>query len=134
MAETENYGLYISNDRSESFLDWSQKINGETDSNMTKIDSTLAEKADKSQSVAATLLASGWIGDEKPYTQAVVVSGLTAQQNGQASLAHTASAEQEAAAVKAILSVSAQADGTLTIKASGQKPSIDIPIEITLLG
>ena len=134
MAETEHYGLYISDDRSESFLGWSQKINGETDSNMTKIDGALAEKADKSQSVFATLLATGWIGDEKPYTQTVAVSGLSAEQNGQASLAQSASSEQEAAAIKAVLSVSAQADGSLTIKASGHKPSIDIPIEVTLLG
>lgn len=134
MAETEHYGLYISDDRSESFLGWSQKVNGETDSNMTKIDGVLAEKADKSRSVTVTLLADGWVGSEKPYTQTVSVSGLGAEQNGQASLAQGAAPEQETAAIKAVLSVSAQADGSLTIKASGQKPSVDIPIEVTLLG
>ena len=38
MSETTNYGLYISDDNTERFIDWRGKINGEADSNMTKID------------------------------------------------------------------------------------------------
>lgn len=134
MAETANYSLYISDDRSERFLDWSQKINGEADSNMTKIDAALGEKADKSTTRNALLLAAGWVGTDKPYIQTVSVDGLGAEQNGQASLAQSASDEQERAAVKAELTVCGQAEGSLTIKAKGERPSVDIPIEITLLG
>ena len=134
MAETVNYGLYISDDRSERFLDWSQKINGETNSNMTKIDAVLGEKADRSETVHAVLLASGWAGNDIPFTQTVAVEGLGALQNGSAQLSKSASDEQEDAAVRANLKVAGQADGTLTITARGEKPKVDIPIEVTLLG
>lgn len=134
MAETTNYGLYVSNNRSEKFLDWSQKINGENDSNMTKIDTALGEKADKSQTKTATLLATGWVGTDKPYTQVVSVDGLGALQNGSAQLSKDVTPEQENEAVRVALKVTGQAEGQLTITAARDKPTMDIPIEITLLG
>ena len=134
MAETANYGLYVSDDRTELFKDWSEKINGETNSNMTKIDEALGEKADKSETVSATLLATGWVGEDRPFTQTVAVAGLGAEQNGSAQVAKSANEEQESAAVRANLKVTGQADGTLTITARGEKPTVDIPIEVTLLG
>ena len=124
MAETANYGLYVSDNRSETFQSWSQKINGETDSNMTKIDQALSEKADSSETVYAVLLASGWTGTDKPYIQVVPVNGLGATQNGSASLSHTATDDQEEAAIRAALTVSGQAEGSLTIKAKGGKRQI----------
>lgn len=41
MAETVNYGLYVSSDEQTKFLEWREKIAGETDSNMKKIDAAL---------------------------------------------------------------------------------------------
>ena len=134
MAETANYGLYVSDDRTELFKDWSEKINGKTNSNMTKIDEALGEKADKSETVSATLLATGWVGEDRPFTQTVAVAGLGAEQNGSAQVAKSANEEQESAAVRANLKVTGQAEGTLTITARGEKPTVDIPIEVTLLG
>lgn len=41
MSETSNYKLYITDDNTERFLDWRNKMNGVSDSNMTKIDTIL---------------------------------------------------------------------------------------------
>lgn len=45
MAETANYGLYVEDDSSAKFMDWRKKMNGSENSNMTKIDEVLANKA-----------------------------------------------------------------------------------------
>ena len=57
---TANYGLYITDDSSERFLEWRTKMNGTENSNMVKIDAALGEKANSSVLVSATLLASAW--------------------------------------------------------------------------
>lgn len=47
MAETENYGLYVTDEDTDRFIDWRKRLSGETDSNMVKIDQALHEKANK---------------------------------------------------------------------------------------
>lgn len=89
MAETPNYGLYVNEDPSELFLKWREK----TGSNMTKIDKALSDKADKSRSVTATLLAASW-SDTAPYTQPISIEGLGANQNGSIAIAPGATPEQ----------------------------------------
>lgn len=128
MAETPNYGLYVNEDPSELFLSWREK----TGSNMTKIDKALSDKADKSRSVTATLLAASW-SDTAPYTQSISVEGLTANQNGSIAIAPGATPEQLQAATDAVLSVSAQTDGGLTVSAGHAKPSVDIPVVVVIL-
>lgn len=134
MGETTNYGLYITDDNTERFLDWRTKMNGADDSNMTKIDTALGSKASKSRTVDSVLLAEAWSGSAPTYTQTISVSGLSAEQNGTISLPHTTTSAQRDAARAAILSVVGQSDGSLTIAADGDKPSIDIPVCIILLG
>ena len=46
MAETTNYKLYLTDSDAIKFLEWREKLCGQTDSNMTKIDAALALKAD----------------------------------------------------------------------------------------
>ena len=134
MSETANYQLYVTDDDTTAFKDWREKINGPEDSNMTKIDTALAGKAEKSVSVDATLEADAWVGAAAPFTQDISVPGLGAEQNGSASVARGATVEQEKAAEDAVLKVTGQAEGQLTISASGEKPAVDIPVTITLLG
>lgn len=93
MSETSNYGLYITDDSTERFVDWRSKMNGVSDSNMTKIDTILGEKANSSQAVTTTLLANAWTGVDSPFMQQIDVDGLTASQNGTISVAHSATAE-----------------------------------------
>ncbi len=54
MSETINYKLYITDSDSVKFSVWRKKMNGETDSNMVKIDTALGQKADKSSAVPPT--------------------------------------------------------------------------------
>lgn len=131
---TANYGLYITDDSSERFLEWRTKMNGTENSNMVKIDAALGEKANSSVLVSATLLAGAWTGIDSPFTQDITVTGLTATQNGTISVAHNATFEQREMAREAMLSVVGQEDGKLTIAADGEMPDIDIPVYIILLG
>lgn len=41
MAETSNYKLFLTDDSSINFKDWREKINGQSDSNMIKIDTAI---------------------------------------------------------------------------------------------
>lgn len=134
MSETTNYQLYLTDSNQEKFLDWRTKMNGPTDSNMTKIDKALAEKADKSRQVQAVLQADAWSGSAVPFTQEVAVDGLTADSNGSANVSMDATAEEFAAAQVAELRVISQSDGVLTITANITRPTVNIPITVTILG
>ena len=134
MSRTKNYGLYLTDDSSTRFLDWRNQMNGVEDSNMTKIDAALGEKADSSVTIEASLSAAGWTGDAAPYTQDIQVDQMTAEHNGTIAVSHSATSEQRAEAREAIMSITAQTDGKLTVSADGRVPTIDIPITIVLLG
>lgn len=134
MSETTNYKLYVTDNSDERFMNWREKMNGTTDSNMVKIDSALGEKANSSVAVNATLLASAWVGIDSPFTQELSVPGLTATQNGTISVAHSATVEQREIAREAMLSIIGQEDGKLMIAADGEMPEFDIPVYIILLG
>lgn len=133
MGETANYQLHLTEDSSESFKDWREKMNGTDDSNMMKIDAALGEKANSSVVVHTTLLATGWVGSEAPYTQDLLIEGLTATQNGAINIAHSASADQRDMVRNAMLFVVGQTDGKLTVAADGTVPTVDIPVYIILL-
>lgn len=134
MSETTNYKLHLTDDSAERFQDWRNAMNGPSNSNMVKIDTALGEKADKSIPIVTTLLTTAWSGIDSPFTQVLNVEGLTAAHNGYISVAHEATAEQREIAREAMLSVTGQADGTLTIVADGEMPEQDIPVLIIILG
>lgn len=131
---TTNYNLYLEEGSTTHFLDWRKKMNGADDSNMVKIDTALGEKADSSVSIDKVLTATAWSGDEAPYTQVLDISGLTAEQNGSIAVAQQATPAQRETARRAILSVAAQGEASLTIVADGTMPDIDIPVCVILLG
>lgn len=134
MSETVNYGLHLTDDNSEKFHDWRTKMNGTEDSNMVIIDTVLGEKAEHSKYVNTTLLSTGWSGVEAPFVQEIAVDGLGEVQNGYISVAHSATPDQRDVARCAMLAVSGQKDGALTIVADGELPDLDIPVCIILLG
>ena len=109
-------------------------MNGPVDSNMTKIDEALGQKADSSTTITATLTATAWVGTDAPYTQMLTIAGLGANQNGMIAVAHSATADQRKAAREAMLSIVNQSDGTLTIAADGVLPELSIPVTVTILG
>lgn len=87
------------------------------------------DKADKSVSKAATLTAAGW----SDGVQSLAVSGVTASANGSLRIAQSATDEQFAAWGAAQPRVTAQAAGTLTVKAAGAVPAVDIPVEVVMV-
>ena len=87
----------------------------------------------KSKTVSATLVASNWTGASAPYTYTLAVTDVTVSSNGVLRIAQSATDEQFAAWGAAQLRVTAQAAGTLTVKATGTAPTIDIPVEVLIV-
>lgn len=94
----------------------------------------LDSKANKSSVVIATLTVAGWTGTVAPYSQLVAVDGVTATNNCSLSVGQGAAAAQYVAASDGQLLPSAQAVNSITIKAFGDKPTVDIPISVLILG
>ena len=82
-------------------------------------------------SVSATLTAAGWDADAK--TQTVSVAGVTATANGSLRIAQSATDDQFTAWGAAQPRVTAQADGSITVKLAGTVPTIDIPVEVLIV-
>ena len=84
-----------------------------------------------SESVSVTLRASAWNANAK--TQTVNVAGVTATANGSLRIAQSATDEQFAEWGEAQPRVTAQADGSITVRLSGTVPTIDIPVEVLIV-
>lgn len=132
MKTTENYGLYLTDDSSEKFLDWREKMNGLDNSNMTKIDEALTEKAQHSTTVATVLKSGSWEKSDDIYVQTITIDSLSTTQNGYIFVSPTASEDQRMVAIEANLYIVQQADSSLTIGAYDGQPLLDIPVCITL--
>lgn len=91
------------------------------------------EKANKSFALTGTLLASAW-SDTAPYSQVLTIQGVTANTNGIIGVSDVATRSQYEVAASANLRKIAQSTNTVTIMAYGEKPTIDIPIEIIVMG
>lgn len=133
MSETKNYHLALTDDDQTKFKEWRESINGNSNSNMEKIDTALGEKANLSVAINAVLLMSAW-SDDSPYIQTISVDGLAAEQNGIITIGQNITTEQLEDVVAADMRITDQADGTLTVTAYGDKPTSDIPVTIILLG
>ena len=88
----------------------------------------------KAKEHTASLTADGWTGDDAPYTQTVTVTGLPADAHLIVGLAPTVTAEDMEAAAAAMLLATAQAAGSITISAFGDKPVAELPILIMEVG
>lgn len=85
------------------------------------------------KTVPATLFASNWTGASAPYTYTLAVTDVTASSNGAMRIAQSATDKQFTAWGAAQPRVTAQAAGTLTVKATGTVPTIDIPVEVLIV-
>lgn len=110
-----------------------KSIKSNTDE-IASLNAKIISKANTSMSVECTLSASGWTGSSAPYTQTVAVEGLSASQNGIISISHGAQETTREEARNAMLSVYAQTEGILTVVADGDKPTVDIPVTVIILG
>ena len=87
--------------------------------------------AGPSVGVSVTLSASGWDADAK--TQTVSVEGVTATANGSLRIAQSATDDQFTAWGAAQPRVTAQANGSITVKLAGTVPTMDIPVEVVIV-
>ena len=133
MSATKNYDLALTDNDQTKFKEWRESINGNSNSNMEKIDTALGEKANLSVAINAVLLMSAW-SDDSPYVQTISVEGLNADQNGIITIGQNITTEQLEDVVASDMRISDQADGSLTVTAYGDKPTCDIPVTIILLG
>lgn len=133
MSATKNYDLVLTDNDQTKFKEWRESINGNSNSNMEKIDTALGEKANLSVAINAVLLMSAW-SDDSPYVQTISVEGLNADQNGIITIGQNITTEQLEDVVAADMRISDQTDGSLTVTAYGDKPTRDIPVIIILLG
>lgn len=103
---------------------------------LAALETTVAGKAPKSVTVPATLTAAGWTGTEAPYTQTVAAKGVTADAGQTVIVAagESLTAQQYAAAAGAQLWATAKGANTVTVTAFGEKPSVDLPVTVTILG
>ena len=99
-----------------------------------QINDILAAKSDKSVLVTTTLPASGWTGTDAPYTQTVSVAGVTATSANEILPGAEITAEQLQALQEANIQDGGQAEGSLTLLAYGDKPTIDLPVRVIVRG
>lgn len=132
MSETKNYHLTLTDDDQTKFKEWRESINGNSNSNMEKIDAALGEKANLSVAINYVLLMSAW-SEVAPYVQTISIDDLGADQNGILTIGQNITTEQLEDVVAADMRITDQADGTLIVTAYGDKPIRDIPVTIILL-
>lgn len=126
MAEySENYGFRLDDQDDDYNVD---VFNG----NFELVDAALKEM--ESVILTATLTAAGWVGGTAPYVQTVAVPGLAVGANGTIGLAPTATLAQVEAAADAKLLLTGQAAGSITVSAFGDKPSVNLPVQILVVG
>ena len=85
-------------------------------------------KVAKSSKVSTTIKASSWSGSG-PYTNTISVSGVTTSNNVEVLIPGSATDVQVEAWMSAGIVNGTQVANSITLKAYGDKPSIDIPIE-----
>ena len=87
-----------------------------------------------SNTTEATLAASSWRGDSAPYTYTLAVSGVTVSSYQEILPALGITKEQLDALQGANIVDGGQSVGSITLKAFGDKPSVDIPIRVIKRG
>lgn len=81
--------------------------------------------------VSATATATGW-SESTPYTQTIAIAGMTADANAVIGLSSSATADMREAARKAMIVCTAQANGSITLTADGEKPTIDLSLAVII--
>lgn len=92
----------------------------------------VGSKVDKSTIVDVTLLAANWAGTEAPYTYTAAVEGVTTTSTQDWANGTNITAEQLAAWQAANIVDGGQGIGSVTFKAFGAKPEVDIPLRCIL--
>lgn len=92
----------------------------------------LEEKPDAPTIVQATITAAGWTGEDVPYENVMTIEGVTAVSIVEVTLQACPTEEQVTACAGAMLVDGGQVDGSITLRAMGDKPEVDIPITMII--
>lgn len=84
--------------------------------------------------LSVTLAFASWTGTAAPYTYTISNSAITATSTQELSPATNITADQLTALQAANIIDGGQAAGSMTLKAFGEKPSVDIPVRIIVKG
>lgn len=84
--------------------------------------------------LSVTLASASWAGTAAPYTYTISNSAITATSTQEVSPATDITADQLTALQSANIIDGGQAAGSMTLKAFGEKPSVDIPVRIIVKG
>lgn len=84
--------------------------------------------------LSVTLASASWTGTAAPYTYTISNSAITATSNQALTPATDITADQLTALQNANIIDGGQAAGSMTLKAFGEKPSVDIPVRIIVKG
>nr|DAH09397.1 MAG TPA: receptor binding complex [Caudoviricetes sp.] len=103
-----------------------------TIANVTGLQSAL--DANKGAAFSVTLASASWTGTAAPYTYTISNSAITATTNQELTPATDITADQLVALQAANIIDGGQAAGSMTLKAFGEKPSVDIPVRIIVKG
>lgn len=83
--------------------------------------------------ITFTLTAANWVGTNAPFTYTATVTGITESMKGSVGVSDTATDAQYQAALNAQIRKYAQAADSLSFKAYGDKPTVDIPCVVRIV-
>lgn len=92
----------------------------------------LKSKANKYKKVSAKIAAANWTGTAAPYQNILSIPGITATNDIQVIPQFSWTMEQCMAWMDAAIISGSQADNQLILKAIGDKPTVDIPIDVLI--
>ena len=90
--------------------------------------------APKSNSQTVTVTAASWTGEEAPFVATVTTSLAKADNHLIVGAGGAVTAEQQEAMASAMIICTGQANGSITLSAFGDKPTIDLPVNIICVG
>lgn len=90
--------------------------------------------ANKGTAIAVTLASASWTGTAAPYTYTISNDAITATSNQELTPTTDITADQLSALQGANIIDGGQAAGSMTLKAFGEKPSVDIPVRVIVKG
>lgn len=84
--------------------------------------------------VSVTVPSTAWTGSTAPYTATVTCSGVTASNHIIVGAGGALTAEQQAAMAAAMIVCTGQGADRITLSAFGEVPTIDLPVNVMIVG
>lgn len=109
-----------------------ETMNQNLSQKITTVEQALPNKAGKSTVVNTSLLAADWQGEIVPYTNTLTVEGVQTDSIVEVSLSKNASTDQVKASMNGQFTDGGQSENSITLKAYGRKPDVDIPVVVVV--